>query len=166
MFSAWCQALDSVGLGIDYAGTGPTTCQDDTMSVVVAGYDQPRPIDFKKLHGVWIAAEFNQWTRKEPAWVVRDQQAEAIFAQISPKICTDRIIGLDGCGREVERIEVWVAGAFCLYYRANQFAEESRLQFRAITDLQAMRDHWKEGVTALRQGAPPDARFEEFHCDS
>ena len=164
IFSAWCQALDLAGLGIDYNESGRIPCEGEMLAVVVAGHDFSRPIDLKKVHGLWITPEFNRWTVPgEPPWAIRDQQAEAIFAHLSPKTCIDRFVASDGCGREVQRLEVWEATTLSMYYSANHFVRETKLQIRSITDLPAMRDHWKEMVTALRKSAPADARFEEFH---
>jgi SAM-dependent methyltransferase len=164
IFSVWCQALDRAGLGIDYSESGRVLCEGEMLTVVVAGRDRPRPIDLKKIQGIWISPEFNRWSLPgEPPWAVRDQQAEAIFAQLNPKKCVDRIVASDGHGREVQRLEVWEATTLCLYYSAKHFVGETKLQIRSITDLPAMRDHWKEMVTVLRTGAPAGARFEEFH---
>jgi SAM-dependent methyltransferase len=163
-FSAWCQAFDAAGLGIDCRESQRVPCEGDILSVVVAGHDRPHPIDFKKIHGLWISPGFNRWgLPTEPPWVVCDQQAEAIFAQLHPKTCIDRIVAWDGNGREVERLEVWEAATLCLLYIVNPSAERTRLQIRAITDLPAMRDRWKQVVAALRGNAPADTRFEELH---
>ncbi len=119
LFSAWCQAIDFAGLGIDFDKSGRIACEGDLLTIVAAGRNFPKPIDMKKVHGLWIASDFDRWTApSEPPWVIRDQQAEVLFRQLNAKTCLDRLVVSDGSGQEIERIEVWDAGVLCLYYHS------------------------------------------------
>ena len=166
LFSIWCQALDCAGLGIDWVESDRVAYREkeNFFTMLVAGHDRPRPLDLDKAHGFWISPEFNRWTLpNEPAWTICNQQAEAIFARLSPKTCIDRIIASDASGKEIHRIEVWEAGTLALFYTASHSEERTRLQLRAITDLTSMRGHWKSSVGAMRKDAPSWAHLEEFH---
>ena len=164
LFSIWCQTLDLVGLGVDWGESARLPCEDGLLTVLIAAHDRPRPVELRKAHGFWMSPEFNRWTLPgEPAWAIRDQQAEAIFVQLGPKTCIDRIVGVDANGVEMQRIEVWEAGALALFYMAIHLPAHTHLQLRAITDLPAMREHWKSTAAAMRKNAPPGARMDEFH---
>lgn len=166
LFSAWCQALDVVGLGLDWDSSQRIRCEEALLSIVVAGHNLPRPMDLKLAHGLWMSADFNCWSLPgEPAWAIRDQQAEAIFTQLNPKRCIDRIVGANRDGDEIQRIEVWESGSLALFYMAVHPSARTHLQLRALTDLHAMRDHWKTSAIALRKNAPMDAKIEESHAE-
>ena len=166
-FSGWCQAVGLAGLGINWKESGRIPCEGEFLTVVVAGHDQPKPLDLRKVQGLWMSPEFNRWTLPgEPPWSVRNQQAEALFAQLNPKTCIDRIVALAADGREVQRAEVWEADTLALLYIAIHPAAQTHLQLRAITDLSAMRDHWKTTAAGFRKNAPLEAQFEEFHLNA
>ncbi|MFA5262311.1 MAG: class I SAM-dependent methyltransferase [Opitutaceae bacterium] len=162
----WSRVFDLVGLGIDWPKSDRIMVSGDQekLTILVASPSAPRPLNPDLALGFWICNEFNRWGGN-PAWAVLDCLAEALFARLNPKTCMERIVARDADGGELHRIEVWVSGPLALYYAADKYGK-SELQFRALTDLAAMREHWREMASALRKDAPDSVRFEALEAPS
>lgn len=164
VLSAWCQGLDQVGLQIDWSASARLKCEDGVLTIVGARSASGRTLNLEEVRGFWLSPEFNRWgTPGAPPWALRDQLAEAFFAQVSPKDWLDRLVATDSANAELHRLEVWVAGPFALYYHVIPGRWETHLQFRGVSDLAAMRRRWQEVASQLRGQSPADIHFEESH---
>lgn len=157
----WCRALDQVGLGVDWPNSARTViaAEKTPLTILVASPGAQRPLNADLAQGFWISRDFNHWGDKV-AWAVHGPLAETLFAQLGPKTCVASVVARDPDGSELHRVEMWTCGPLSLYYATGRVGHTD-LQFRALTDLTAMRGHWRQTTQSMRSRAPASVRFEE-----